>query len=63
MSGVDPAAWQGQTLWILVEAVPCAQCMNDVLPALSRKFPGMTIEVKNLEGNRILRYRDGDLLN
>jgi hypothetical protein len=63
MSGIAPSAGQGKTLSILVEAVPCPQCMNDVLPALSRKFPGLTIEVKNLEGSRILRYRDGVLLN
>jgi hypothetical protein len=61
--GTSAAALQGKTLWILVEAVPCAQCMNDVLPALSAKFPGLTIEVKNLEGSRILRYRNGVLLN
>jgi hypothetical protein len=63
VGGLNPAAWQGRTVWILVEAVPCAQCMNDVLPALSAAFPGLTVEVKNLEGSRILRYRDGVLLN
>jgi hypothetical protein len=61
--GLNPAAWQGRTVWILVEAAPCAQCMNDVLPALSAAFPGLTIEVKSLESSRILRYRDGVLLN
>jgi hypothetical protein len=63
LAGTNPAAWQGKTLWILVEAAPCAQCMNDVLTALSAAFPGLTIEVKNLESSRILRYRDGALLN
>jgi hypothetical protein len=63
VGGLNPAAWQGRTVWILVESVPCAQCMNDVLPALSAAFPGLTIEVKNLESSRILRYRDGALLN
>jgi hypothetical protein len=61
--GLNPAAWQGCTVWLLVEAAPCAPCMNDVLPALSAAFPGLTVEVKNLEGSRILRYRDGVLLN
>ena len=37
--------------------------MNDVLPALSAAFPELTIEVKNLESSRILRYRNGALLN
>lgn len=63
MTGMNPTAWQVRTFWILVEAVPCTQCMNDVLPALSAAFPGLTIGVKNLEGSRILLYRDGVLLN
>src|SRR5262245_27225368 len=63
MGGMNPAAWQGQTVWILVDAVPCAQGMNDVLPALSAAFPGLAIEVKTLEHSHIIRYRDGVLLN
>jgi hypothetical protein len=60
--GLSPSDWQGQTLSIVVEAVPCGPCMTEVLPNLSRAYPGMLIEVKNLEGSRLLRYRDGVLL-
>jgi hypothetical protein len=60
--GLSPSDLQGQTLYLLVEAVPCTPCMTEVLVKLSKAYRGLTIEVKNLEGTRLLRYRDGVLL-
>jgi hypothetical protein len=60
--GLSPSDWQGRTLSILVEAAPCWPCMNEVLPKLSKAYRGLTIEVKNLESSRLLRYRNGALL-
>jgi hypothetical protein len=65
---VPPESLEGKTVWILIEQTPCSTCAQGagnpnvaegVLVKLSKKFPTVTFEIKNLNDNSIIILRNG----
>ena len=51
----------GRRVWMLIEQEPCATCamQEGVLQRLSRAFPEVTFEVKNLDSSAVIVLRNG----
>ncbi len=51
----------GRRVWMLIEQEPCATCamQEGVLQRLSRAFPEITFEVKNLDSSAVIVLRNG----
>ena len=59
---MDPASYDGKTIWMLIEQEPCSSCRQGlrsinaspgVLAKLSAKYPGITFEVRNLNDSSL----------
>ena len=59
LSQIPRSQREGGSVFILVEAMPCSTCVADVLPALSRRYPEITFEIKSLESSSLKRMRGG----
>ncbi|MBN1439078.1 MAG: DUF4157 domain-containing protein, partial [Anaerolineales bacterium] len=67
---ITRADLRGRTVHVLVEQEPCASCASGagegapgVLEQFARRYPELTLEVRNLRTSRSYIYRAGALLN
>lgn len=70
-AGLDEAAMEGKSVWMLIEQEVCGPCKSGlgnpsapsgVLKQFSLEHPKITVEVMNLETGEVLRFRNGALV-
>jgi hypothetical protein len=70
MGDITSTDLRGRTVYLMVEQEPCASCASGsgggaagVIEQFARRYPELTIEVRNVRTSRAYLYRGGVLLN